>query len=468
MAISPRNNCHDPLSRRDFVKWSVAAGVGARAALPGATATATTTQASDALFAAPPLERVRIGFVGVGRMGTNHVRNLLRIEGAVITAVCDIVEEHTTRAQDLVEEAGQPRPTGYSRGEYDFKRMCASEDLDLVFTATPWEWHVPVCVAAMENGKHAATEVPAAITLEGCWQLVETAEKHQKHCIMMENCCYGRAEMTTLNMVRRGVLGALVHGSGGYMHDIRAIFAGEHPGREWFQAHALERDGSLYATHGLGPVAQYMDINRGDRFESLVSMSSPSLGMSAYIRDKFPEDDPRQHLQFASGDVNTTLIRTALGRTITVVYNGNSPRPYSRINMIQGTKGIIEGYPDRVYIDGVSPGHDWEPMDNYWDAYEPELWRVHGSEAAGYGHGGMDYLENLRLIHCLRQGKPLDMDVYDAAAWSAVFPLSEKSVANGGAVIEAPDFTKGRWNQRPSLDVPGGTHDQQDSPESIK
>ncbi len=444
------------LSRREFVTYSMAASVGVGAALPGFAASNLPEADSAPLFSAPPMERVRIGFVGVGRMGTSHVRNLLRIEGAEIVAVCDIVEEHAARAQDLIEEAGQPRPTAYTRGERDFERMCAEETLDLVYTATPWEWHVPVCVAAMENGKHAATEVPAAITLEGCWQLVETAEKQRKHCIMMENCCYGRAEMTALNMVRRGLLGELVHGAGGYLHDIRAIFAGEHPGREWFQNHAITRNGSLYATHGLGPVAQYMDINRGDRFEYLVSMSSPSLGVPAYIHDRFPEDDPRQALEFASGDVSTTLIRTALGRTITVVYNGNSPRPYSRINQIQGVKGIIEGYPDRVYLDGVSPNHEWEPMDTYWERYEPALWRTHGPQAAEWGHGGMDYLEDFRLIHCLREGAPLDMDVYDAAAWSAIFPLSERSVAARSAAMDVPDFTRGRWQQRPSLDVPGG------------
>lgn len=443
------------VNRRDFVKLGIAAGAGLSLVSASGFAAQPGTDEMP-FFAAPPMEQVRIGFVGVGNMGMNHLRNLVRIEGVEITAVCDIVEEKVLRAQDLVETAGQARPTGYSRGDRDFVRLCAAEDLDLVYTATPWEWHVPVCVAAMEHGKHAATEVPAAVTLEECWQLVEMAESLNKHCIMMENCCYGHTEMTVLNMVRRGLLGDILHGECGYLHDIRSIFLGAQGGREWFQAHALNRDGSLYTTHGIGPVAQCMNINRGDQFAFLVSMSSKGLGLGAYARENLPEEDPRRALQFKSGDVNTTLVRTQQGRTLTVVYNCNNPRPYSRINLVQGTRGIVEGYPDQVHIEGVSPDHEWEPMETYLKQYEPALWREMGSEVSGFGHGGMDYLEDLRLIHCLRQGLPLDMDVYDAAAWSAIAPLSERSVAEGSVPVEVPDFTRGRWSTRPELDVPGG------------
>lgn len=455
MPAAPENTDHpgaSRISRRDFVKIGVAAGVS----LPGAwAATQEGTGPPHALFAAPPLEKVRIGFVGVGNQGTSHVRNLARIEGVEIKAVCDIIEDRVIRAQTIVREAGQPCPAGYARGDHDFLRMCEEMELDIVYTATPWEWHAPVCVAAMETGKHAATEVPACVTIEECWQLVETAERHRKHCVMMENCCYGRAEMIILNMARQGVLGEIIHGECGYLHDLRALFTGVAPGREWFGAHIQKRNGSLYTTHGLGPVAQCMDINRGDRLTHLVSMSSAARGVNLYAREHFPESDPRRAVTYLSGDVNTTLVHTERGRTITIVYNCNNPRPYSRINMVQGTAGIACGYPDRVFIEGKSPGHDWEPLENYAAHYEPTLWKDHGADAASSGHGGMDFLEDLRLIHCLRAGAPLDMDVYDAAAWSAIAGVSEQSVANRSAVVDIPDFTRGAWRERPQLAVPG-------------
>lgn len=442
----------ETLNRRDFVKIA-AAGIAFTS--PSIPVPSSELQA-PLLFSVPPIDPVRIGFVGVGIMGTGHLRNLLAIEGVEIKAVCDIVESKVRKAQDLVESAGQPRPTGYSRGPEDYLRLCAEEELDLVYTATPWELHTPICVAAIESGKHAATEVPAAITVEECFHLVETAEKHQKHCIMMENCCYGRTEMTVLNMVRQGLLGFIIHSECGYLHDIRELFLQTTNEREWFLDHVLRRDGGLYTTHGIGPAAQCMDINRGDQFDFLVSMSSAPRGLAAFAKERFSENDLRRKLQFRSGDVNTTLVRTKKGRTLTVVYNCNNPRPYSRINVIQGLKGIAQGYPDRIYIESVSPNHQWEPIETYWEKYEPRLWREMGSMITSYGHGGMDFLEDYRLIQCLRQGQPLDMDVYDAAAWSVIAPLSERSVAQRSAPMEIPDFTRGAWRDRPSLEIPGG------------
>ncbi|MGI6138454.1 MAG: Gfo/Idh/MocA family oxidoreductase [Candidatus Hydrogenedentales bacterium] len=438
-------------SRRDFVKMSAAAG----AAFTLSRQAASYAQTDHVDPELKPMDRVRIAMVGVGGMGTNHLGNLLKLEGVDILAVCDIDEEKATHAQDMVEAAGQKRPTAYCRGERDFERLCAEEELDLVYTATPHKWHVPVCVAAMENGKHAATEVPAAPTLEGCWQLVDTAEATKKHCVMMENCCYGRTEMAVLNMVRQGVLGELLHAECGYLHDIRDIYLQTSPGRKWFQENPLTRNGNLYPTHGLGPVAQCMNINRGDQFSHLVSMSSPGLGLAQYAKEKLPADDPRQDLKFKSGDVNTVLIQTQLGRTITVLYNCNNPRPYTRINLVQGTRGIVQGYPDRVHIEGVSPDHEWEEMEAYYDRYDAKLWRDQGDTVTRYGHGGMDFLEDMRLIACLRAGLPTDQDVYDAAAWSAIGPLSERSVAGRAAVTDVPDFTRGRWRDRAPLEVPG-------------
>ncbi|MFC1560860.1 Gfo/Idh/MocA family protein [Candidatus Latescibacterota bacterium] len=404
-------------------------------------------------FAAPPADPVRVGYVGVGGMGTAHVKNLLRIEGVEIKAVCDIVSEKVVRSQNMVEEAGQKRPAGYYRGETDFKRMCNEEDLDLVYTATPWRWHVPVCVAAMKADKHAATEVPAAVTMDECWQLVETAEKYRKHCIMMENCCYGRSELIVLNMVRKGLFGELLHAECGYLHDLLEVkFSSEGEGL-WRIYHSIQRDGNLYPTHGLGPVAQYMNINRGDRFDYLVSMSSNSRGLNLYAEEQFGSDDPRAKQKYALGDINVSLIRTANGLTITLVHDCSSPRPYDRINLVQGTKGIFRGYPDRIHIEGKSPGHEWETLDRYMKEYEHPLWEAVGDAARGAGHGGMDYIEDYRLIKCLREGLPTDMDVYDAAAWSVVSELSERSVANKSRPIDFPDFTRGRWKTTEPLGI---------------
>jgi hypothetical protein len=401
--------------------------------------------ASAAPFSAPPLSEVRIGYVGVGGMGSAHVRNLLRIPGARVTAICDIVPERVALMQKWVVEAGQPEPRGYSRGPRDFERLCETEDLDLVYTATPWEWHVPVCVSAMKNGKHAATEVPAAMSLDDCWQLVEQAEKFRKHCVMMENCNYGRSEMMVYNMVRQGIFGEVLHGEGGYLHDLREIkFSNQGEGL-WRRAHATKRNGNLYPTHGLGPVANCMDINRGDRFEYLVSISGPSRGLQQFAQDHFPTGAPQRSEKFVLGDVNVSLIRTARGKTIYVSHDTNLPRPYSRINLVQGTRGLFQGYPDRVYVEGRSPEHRWEQVSAYMKEFDHPLWTDLTKNAEGAGHGGMDYLEDYRLIKCLREGLPTDMTVYDAAALSAVVHLSERSNASRSKPMDFPDFTRGRW-----------------------
>jgi hypothetical protein len=383
--------------------------------------------------------------VGVGLQGTSHVENLLNVPGARITAVCDIVAEKVAHAQKLVVDAGQKEPAGYSRGPRDFERLCETEELDLVYTCTPWEWHVPVCLSAMKNGKHAATEVPAAMTLEDCWALVEAAERHKRHCVMMENCNYGRSEMMVFNMVRQGLFGEILHAEGGYLHDLRAVkFERAHEGL-WRRAWARTHNANLYPTHGLGPVANCMDINRGDRFEYLVSMSSPSRGLQLYAQEHFPEGAPERAERFVLGDVNTSLIRTALGRTIFVSHDTNLPRPYSRINLVQGTRGLFQGYPDRVYVEGRSKEHTWDEAAAYREEFDHPLWKELSGDAKGAGHGGMDYMEDYRLIECLREGLPTDMNVYDAAALSALVELTARSVARKSAAVDFPDFTRGRW-----------------------
>jgi hypothetical protein len=405
-------------------------------------------------FAAPPLEAVRMGFVGVGLQGGSHVQNFLSIPGVQVLAICDIDGPRAAEVGHWVTEVGQPAPDLYTRGEEDFKRLCARDDLDLVFNATPWRWHVPVCLEAMATGKHAATEVPAAFTVDDCWRLVETAERTLRHCVMMENCNYGRAELMVLNMVRQGLFGELLHGEGAYIHDLRAIKFSDGNEGLWRLEHSIKNNGNLYPTHGLGPIAQCMDINRGDQFDYMVSMSSNARGLALYAREHLPETDPRRR-SYALGDMNTSLIRTKLGRTIMVQHDTTTPRPYSRINLLQGTRGCFSGYPDRVHIEGRTEGHDWEDGDSYREEFDHPLWRKLEADAAGAGHGGMDYLEDYRLIECLLRGEPTDMDVYDAAALSAVIEISEKSVAAGSKPIEMPDFTRGLWQENQKLQIVG-------------
>jgi predicted dehydrogenase len=412
-----------------------------------------TGRAPETPFAAPPIEVVRIGFVGVGLQGGSHVQNFLELDGVEVVALCDIDEPRVREVAGWVVADGRPEPTLYGRTPTDFVRMCESEELDLVFTATPWEWHVPVCVAAMENGKHAATEVPAAYTLEDCWRLVDTAERLQKHCVMMENCNYDRPEMMVFHMARLGLFGEILHAECGYLHDLRAIkFEDAHEGL-WRRWHATQRNANLYPTHGLGPIANVMDINRGDRFATLVSMSSPSRGLQEWARERVPEGDPKREEHYVCGDVNTSLIQTANGRTIVVAFDTNLPRPYSRIHKVQGTRGLFHGYPHRVHIEGRSPEHRWEEMDAYLADFDHPLWRDLDAVSQGAGHGGMDFIEDYRLVKCLHEGLPTDMNVYDAAAVSAVGPLSEWSVANGSRPTDFPDFTRGRWESWPKLEI---------------
>ena len=438
-------------NRRTFLQ--IAGAALGTTLLPRRSAAAQAPASAAGLFAAPPMKEVRIGFVGVGGQGGSHVRNMLRVPGARVTAICDIVPERVAQVQKWVVEAGQKEPEGYSRGPRDFERLCDSQDVDLVFNATPWEWHVPVCAAAMKKGKHTAVEVPAAMTLDECWELVELAEKHRKHCVMMENCNYGRSEMLVFNMVRQGLFGEVLHAEGGYLHDLREIkFANRGEGL-WRRAWASKMNANLYPTHGLGPVANCMDINRGDRFDYLVSMAGPSRGLQDWAREHFPEGSPQRAEKFVLGDINVSLIKTAKGRTIYVSHDTNLPRPYSRIHLVQGTRGLFQGYPDRVYIEGRGKPHQWEEAKTYLAQYDHPLWSELTKKAEGAGHGGMDYLEDYRLIKCLLDGVPTDMNVYDAAALSAVVHLTERSNARRSSAVDFPDFTRGKWQTTPALGV---------------
>ncbi len=412
-----------------------------------------------------PIPFVRIAFIGTGNMGTNHLRSLVKIKGCQVTVVCDIDPKLTERATGIITAAGFAPPKVYN-GPEDYKRICAEEDVDLVMTATPWDLHVPICLAAMEGGKHVASEVPIAQTVEDCWKLVETSEKTNLHCQMLENCCYGRSELLVLNMVRKGLLGELLHGECGYNHDLREVKLYNRPKKEegnWRWKFSRDpKAGNLYPTHGLGPLMNCMDINRGDCFDYLVSLSTPARGMNLWAKEHLPESDPRRHENYQAGDINTSLIRTKKGLTIYIVHDTNTPRPYSRINLVQGTKGIFSGYPDRVYIEGRSPSkrteqgylsHDWEDITNYVAEFDHELYRKYGATGSSLSHGGMDFIEDFRLMRALQTGHVFDQDVYDGVAMSCIVELSSRSLSNRSAAVDFPDFTRGAWQTRPQVDL---------------
>jgi len=386
-------------------------------------------------------DTVRVGFVGVGGRGRGLLREMLAVEGAQVTAVSDVVDDHARQAKECVEQAGKPSPAI----ESDWRRLCERDDVDLVYVCSPWPLHTPQAVCAMECGKHAAVEVPAATTLADCWRLVDTSERTRRHCAILENCCYGATEMMVLNMVRAGLLGTITHAEAAYIHDLRELLLADHGEGLWRREPHKTRNGNLYPTHGLGPVARYLDVHRGDRFTRLVSMSSLSASLREYRDAHEPADSQKRRERYICGDMNTSLIQTSRGRSIMLQHDVVTPRPYSRINLVAGTKGTFADYPPRLFLDGQGE-HDWQPLDAFEEQYQHPLWKQQGELARELGgHGGMDFLMNYRLIQCFRQGLPPDIDVYDAAAWSAPGPLSEISVAWEGLALPFPDFTRGHW-----------------------
>lgn len=452
------------MQRREFLQAAGAAGVSL--ATSSGIASASTAQAprrangqkSVANLVVPKMDRVRIGIIGVGARGSGHLSQLCDIDGVDVMAVCD---NHAPTLEaginTVVKKKGAP-VKAYGKDKDDYKRMLERSDIDVVFIATPWEEHVRMCLDTMNSGKHAMVEVPAAYTVEDCWKLVDTSEKTQKNCMMMENVCYGREELLVLNMVRMGALGDLIHGEAAYIHDLRGqMHEVEHGTGSWRTYHYATQNGNLYPTHGLGPVAQYMDINRGDAFDYMSSIGSPALMRDLYAAKEFPEDHKWRKMHFKCADINTSIIKTKKGRSIMLQWDEQLPRPYTRHNYIQGTKGCWAGFPNRLALEGSPDGADsWmqgEKLKPYYDKYDHPLFKRMGEEAVrNGGHGGMDFLMLWRIIYCLRNGLPLDQDVYDAAAWSVVTPLSEVSVANRGRSMDFPDFTRGEWKTRAALD----------------
>lgn len=391
---------------------------------------------------------VRIGFVGVGSRGRYLLRSVLALPGVEIPALCDVNEANLAQAAEAVEKAGRPRPESYAAGPEDFRRLVDRKDLDAVITATPWHLHTPVAVAAMKAGKYAGVEVPAALTVEECWELVETYERTRVPCMMLENVCWFRNVLMVLNMVRQRVLGEILHCEAGYQHYVRGSQFGKAGELTWRALYTLQYNRNQYPTHPIGPVAWWMNINRGDRFEYLTSMSTVSRGPHLYASKTFGAGSPQAARQFLQGDVNTTLIRTANGFTVTLYYNTQSPRPYDLIFRVQGTQGIYSGSLEKVYVEGRTPAKGepvWEDAAPYYAQYEHPLWKELSAEAQKHGHGGADYITLHQFVKAVRERTQTPVDVYDSATWSVIVPLTGQSVASRSAPVDFPDFTRGKW-----------------------
>ena len=409
-------------------------------------------------YAAPKIETVRIGYIGLGGRGSSAMMRMTHIEGIQIKALCDIRKIAAEASQQRLKESGLPEAELYFGKEESWKKLCEREDLDLIYICTPWSMHTPMALYAMEQGKHVVSEVPAATSLEEAWELVAVSEKTKKHCMMLENCCYDFFELLTLNMARQGFFGDIVHGECGYLHnllesnfvkydDSKLRSEGSGYYKMWRLRENL-RNGNLYPTHGLGPICQIMNINRGDKMEYLTSMSSNDFQMADKAAELAVEDPFYNEFKEKTyrGNANTTMIRTFKGSTIMVQHDVTSPRPYSRIHLVSGTKAFARKYPSERIATGHNDWIDDQRMQELREEFTPEIVHRVGDVAKKVGgHGGMDFIMDWRLIDCLRNGLPLDQDVYDAALWSAVAPLSEMSVTNRSDSVDVPDFTRGGW-----------------------
>ncbi len=451
-------------NRRNFLKTLGGVGAAFTAAAGLADAQGTPGRATGAKymgdFAAPKLEKVKVAIIGVGARGSGHAAQLAVIEGVEFVGICDLVEGRAKAAEKSVTAKGHT-PKVYFGEENLWKKMIEETKPDAVFVVTPWPLHAPMVVHAMKAGAHAFTEVPIAYTIEDMWEIVNTSEATGRHCMMMENVNYGREELIYLNMVRQGVLGELLHGEAAYLHPLREQMENGDSTGSWRTFQYAKRNGNLYPTHGLGPVAQYMSLGRTeDTFSRIVSFSSPAKGRALYAKNSTKLTNPEfKNLDFKGGDLNTSIVKTALGRTIMIQWDETTPRPYSRHNYIAGVKGAMAGFPNRMSIEGLTKDHSkgWAE-DEEWEAiaskYEHPYFKRMGELGKKMGgHGGMDFLMLYRIIECLRNGEPLDQNVYEGCFWSAVGPLSEKSVAADGMPQEFPDFTRGGWKTTKPLAI---------------
>ncbi|MEP2935010.1 MAG: Gfo/Idh/MocA family oxidoreductase [Gilvibacter sp.] len=440
-------------SRRNFVKKTALIGAGI--------AIQPEISLASSLFDSQ--EKLRVGLIGVGLRGTNHLTNLLYRNDVQVTAICDIDPARITIAKDKIKKANQAAPAIFDTDEMDYKNLLAQDDVDAVIISTPWLWHARMSKDAMLAGKYAGVEVSAANTMEECWDLVNIYEQTGSHLMILENVCYRRDVMAVLNMVKQNVFGELLHFRCGYQHDLRFVKFndGKTPygrGAEfgekgisesaWRTQHSLLRNADVYPTHGVGPIATMCDINRGNRFVSISSMATKAVGLNNYIVDVGGKDHPNAKLKWKQGDIITSMIETANGETIIVTHDCNSPRPYSLGFRVQGSEGLWEVDGSRIYIEGESEPHRWDDAKEWLEKYDHPLWKKYEDKATGSGHGGMDFFVLNAFVEAAKRNIAPPLDVYDAAAWSAITPLSEASIENNGESMDFPDFTRGNWIKR--------------------
>ncbi len=434
------------VTRRGFLRSSALAGIAL-------------SQAPAFLRGADD-RRVRLGFIGVGGRGLDLLKTCLRIPEVDFPAVCDIHPPNLAKAQALVEEKRPSRPATYGEHEFSYLELLAREDIDGVVIATPWKLHVPMAVASMKAGKYSAFEVGPASSVDECWELVKTHEATGVPSMLLENYCYFRYNMAVLNMVRQGIFGELIHCQCGYAHELRErLVLGKGTGPtpkgegDYRSTHSERRNGDLYPTHGIGPIAQCLNIQRGNRFASMTSTASKSRGLQEWSKKNLPPDHPRRNIEWRQADIVTTTIKCQNGETVVVTMDTRLPRPTTFRYMVQGTQGIwmqdadsSSNQKSAIHLDGRSPRGKWESFDPYQKQYEHPLWRKYLlNNPSKKGHGGTDLLELQAFVHCLKHQIGVPIDVYDAAAWMVISPLSEASIATGSSPVAFPDFTNGKW-----------------------
>ena len=439
-------------SRRSFIKKSSIVGAGI-AVLPHlAYSNSVKNQ-----------QKLKVGLIGVGLRGTNHLNNLLNRDDVLVTAICDIDPNRIKIAQDILKDKNHPDTLIFGENEYDYRNLLELKNVDAVIISTPWLWHTRMTKDAMLASKYAGVEVSAANTIEECWDLVNAHEETGTHMMILENVNYRRDVLAILNMVRQDVFGELVHFRCGYQHDLRfvklndgltaygqGVEFGEKGISEskWRTHHSVLRNADVYPTHGVGPIAAMCDINRGNRFSSITSNATKGIGLHNYILKNGGEDHPNAKVKFKQGDVITSTIETTNGETIIVTHDCNLPRPYSLGFRVQGSNGLWEVDGNRIYIEGKSEPHRWDEADAWLEKYDHPLWKKYGDNALGAGHGGMDFFVINAFVECAKQNIAPPLDAYDAAAWSAITPLSELSIENNGQPQNFPDFTRGNWIKR--------------------
>lgn len=440
------------MNRREFVRNS------------SLTAAAITILPDTTLFAHEADAKLKMAIIGVGLRGQNHLELILKREDVELVAICDVDSRMLDAAKAMITKTGKPMPKIFTGDNNAWKKMLQLKELKAVLIATPWEWHKPMIIGAMESGlKYVASEVVIGITLEDHWEVVHAAEKYGAQVMMLENVCYRRDVLAVLNMVRQGIFGEILHLQGGYQHDLRVVkfndgikpYGGGVEFNEkgfsearWRTNHSVHRNGDLYPTHGIGPVAQCININRGNRFLKLSSFATKSRGLHKYIVDQAGENHPNAKVDFRLGDIVTTTISCASGETIMLQHDTNSPRPYSLGFRVQGTNGLWMDVNNSIYVEGKSKHDVWDTAKEWLEKYDHPLWRKYGNDAQGAGHGGMDFFVVHAFIESAKRGTPTPLDVYDAAAWSAITPLSEQSIELGNETIDFPDFTGGKWMTR--------------------